>query len=289
MAQTSDEKGAALERAVAMIESTILERNPELRGHNFSIECRKTIVFRGVKHEIDIFVTIPRGDGYDSVFIFECKNTAENVGKNDIVLFTEKINATCAARGFVVAMGFGEYARAQAEQNPRIVLVEASENLASAEFLQGFQVDVSIDPNLVYAMRERGTALVVKPNDEDAVVYRGRQISFKSFIHRLVENLTDRRLEKADVKDLLPGIYTLTMGGNLHFPRGALVADGRDIEVMNCKLTVGFKRVRPKILCRFKVDGRGRYVEFEDIEISRGRSLTGIRAVALASDEKECG
>jgi hypothetical protein len=54
----------------------------------------------GVHYEIDIFVTIDLSNGYKSVFIFECKNWQEPVGKNEVIVLSEKIAGAQAQHGY---------------------------------------------------------------------------------------------------------------------------------------------------------------------------------------------
>src|ERR1035441_1861623 len=93
-----DEKGRELEIAVEAIEAVILESSPSLLGQPFKIERRKRINVGGVHHEIDIFVQVGAAKGYESTFIFECKNWEAPVGKNEIIVFSEKIDAAVAQR-----------------------------------------------------------------------------------------------------------------------------------------------------------------------------------------------
>lgn len=51
-------KGNALEDAVHLIEQTILSNNPATRDAVIMIEPKKIVIVDGVKHEIDIIVTI---------------------------------------------------------------------------------------------------------------------------------------------------------------------------------------------------------------------------------------
>src|SRR5712691_2164301 len=74
-ATNPQEKGNALENAVHAIEMVILRTNPATKDATITIEPKKIVVVDGVKHEIDIYITIDLGHGYKSVFIFECKNT----------------------------------------------------------------------------------------------------------------------------------------------------------------------------------------------------------------------
>jgi hypothetical protein len=93
-------KGNALEMAVRAIEATILRALPNYSEKTFRIESKKIINVGGVRHEIDIWVSVELGSGYDALFIFECKNWQEKVGKNEIIVFSEKISAIRAQKGF---------------------------------------------------------------------------------------------------------------------------------------------------------------------------------------------
>jgi hypothetical protein len=126
---TSAEKGEALEAAVRAIESVILKESPALREDTFVIESRKVLLVEGVRHELDLFVTVDHGQGYKAVFVFECKNwSASPVGKNEIIVFSEKIDAVQAQRGFFVAKSYTGDAEAQAKKNPRITLLTVTEH-----------------------------------------------------------------------------------------------------------------------------------------------------------------
>jgi hypothetical protein len=100
---TPQQKGNSLEAAVAAIEALILATAPGLREKTFLIESKKIVKVDGVRHEIDIFVTIDLGQEYKSIFIFECKNWKDAVDKNEIIILSEKVRATAAAHGYLVA------------------------------------------------------------------------------------------------------------------------------------------------------------------------------------------
>jgi len=97
------EKGNALEEAVHAIERTILASSPRHAEGTFQLEGKKIILANGVRHEVDLYVTASGGHGYESIFIFECKNWEKKVSKNDIIIFSEKIQITNAQWGFFVA------------------------------------------------------------------------------------------------------------------------------------------------------------------------------------------
>jgi hypothetical protein len=125
---TPGEKGRALEIAVETIEAVILASSPSLQGQPFTVERRKTITIGDVHHEIDIYVTVGAAKGYESIFIFECKNWADPVGKNEPIIFSEKIKAAVAQRGFFVAKEFTKDALGQAAQDPRMTTLTATEH-----------------------------------------------------------------------------------------------------------------------------------------------------------------
>src|SRR5207302_1522136 len=93
---TAAEKGDALEQAVRYIEGVIIGQFPGYSKDTFEIEGKKIVVVAGVRHEIDVYVRLRHGGGYDSVFVFECRNRQEKVSKNDIIVFIEKIRVTQA-------------------------------------------------------------------------------------------------------------------------------------------------------------------------------------------------
>ena len=125
---TAQHKGNALEEAVRAIEETILRTSPNVKDKTYRIESKKIINADDVHHEIDLVVTFDLGPGNKPVYIFECKNWQEAVGKNEIIIFAEKIAAAGAQRGFFVAKSFTSDAVAQADKEPRMELVIAAEH-----------------------------------------------------------------------------------------------------------------------------------------------------------------
>src|SRR6266478_9530034 len=123
---TPQDKGDALENAVAAIEEVIL-RSSACIGRKPIIGKKKIITVNGVRHEIDVSVTADLAPGYKPIFIFECKNWKEAVNKNEIIIFSEKIDVSRATSGCFVAKSFTTDAVNQAKQDPRITLLLAAE------------------------------------------------------------------------------------------------------------------------------------------------------------------
>ena len=149
--KTAYQKGSELEEAVKLLEQTILKSKPGLKDAPFLIESKKIIVKNGVRNEIDVYVEIDLGHGYKSVFIFECKNWKDPVGKNDIIIFSEKIKLTNSQKGYFVAEKFTKDARNQAITDERIELLELTINEAKK---RGFSyISGSRNPENVRAIK----------------------------------------------------------------------------------------------------------------------------------------
>src|SRR4051794_22040686 len=117
---TSNEKGNRLEEAVRRIEAAIVGACPGFSEGNFQIEAKKILIVQGVRHEVDICVTARLAPSYEATFFFECKNREEKAGKNDIIIFSEKVKVCGATRGFFVAKGFTQDAIAQVALDSRL-------------------------------------------------------------------------------------------------------------------------------------------------------------------------
>jgi hypothetical protein len=51
-------KGNTLEVALHYLERTFLYNNPAMKEADITIETKKIVIVKGVKHEIDLFITI---------------------------------------------------------------------------------------------------------------------------------------------------------------------------------------------------------------------------------------
>jgi hypothetical protein len=136
-------KGLQLEKAVELIERTILAGKPGLQGATISVEARKIIEVDDVKHEIDLFVTIDHGSGYKLIVIFECKNWKSSVDKDKIIVFARKISDAQAVKGYFIAKSYERGARAEAKRNKNIELLEVTdENAILPSIVEHFHIVV---------------------------------------------------------------------------------------------------------------------------------------------------
>jgi hypothetical protein len=61
------QNGKLLEKAVRLIQETLLENNPKLKGGQFTIELNKRPTVGGAHHEADVCVVTQPGTSYESI------------------------------------------------------------------------------------------------------------------------------------------------------------------------------------------------------------------------------
>jgi hypothetical protein len=213
-------KGRELENAVHAIESVILASAPVLREQSFIIEARKRINVGGVHHEIDILVKTEMAKGYGSTFIFECKNWEEAVGKNEIIVFSEKIHAVSANHGYFVAKSFTRDAEAQAQKDPTTSIVPERFHMtapASCKPSTTFRVAGSAGKNMM-------------PLDVQSTTIRlsGRDMSLKEYLDSWMEEVYADRLLMFGTADLPEGVHPLMASALRSFKAGECFIDGRE-------------------------------------------------------------
>ena len=261
--RTPAEKGDALHHAVLAIEQHILHTSPALKDKNFKIEDKKIIKVDGVHHEIDIYVSVESAPGYSAVYIFECKNWKDAVGKTEIIDFIEKINCANAAHGYFVAKSFTKDARAQADKSSRLTLLIATQNdpvglpipnefhgtltqVKSVElnlFRRGRKPDAEFEPVDIKTARSElnGVAIDLQPHvllwADEAV--NSDTLTFPS--HRFPVGDYERE-----------AVLTRT------FQVGTLIVNGRDIELVIVRAGYTVTICRPAILWSFDIESRGR-------------------------------
>ncbi len=102
MGKTARKKGDALEYAVRRIEETVLAHHPHFKDCDVTIESKKILVIQGVRHEIDVFVTINPRSNYPAQHIIECKNWKDPVGTAEIASLAIKREAVRASSASLI-------------------------------------------------------------------------------------------------------------------------------------------------------------------------------------------
>src|ERR1017187_6496765 len=213
-------KGHQLEEAVRAIEETILRQSPGLKEGAFRIESRKLIYADGVKHEIDLWVSVEIAKGYKSIFVFECKNWEDKVSKNEIIVFCEKIDVTSAQKGFFVAKSFTRDAVAQAAKDARIQLLTA-EDLPTemVEVPMQFHVIILEGSAIELAFKSRG----IRPDQPVTrikvmeVTLRGETMNIQELAKTFSEEAWQTRSCTFPSGTLPEGVYPVSAEGELLF------------------------------------------------------------------------
>ena len=274
----AQKKGDDLEDAVHAIEALILRTNPATKEATITIEPKKTIVVDGVKHEIDIYITIDLGKGYKSVFIFECKNWQEAVGKNEIIVFSEKVDAVQAQKGYFIAKKFGEYAQAQAKKDKRIELLIASDALASLppfiydfHFVHNTVVHSHIEFRLVPDPQRRGTPPVT---NESFVRYNNEDLLVGKFNERMQNAVVDETMNQQPTAAFSDGVYHYERSKTFVFQPDELSVEGNACLAVDAHVKWETRIIRPKIVSSFDIQKRGRTITFESVKLPSGGNIT---------------
>jgi hypothetical protein len=268
---TPKEKGNALEATVAAIEQHILGTSPALREKTFLIESKKIFTtVAGVHHEIDIFVTIDVGGGYESVFIFECKNWEDAVGKNEIIIFAEKIDATRAQDGYFVAKSFTKDACSQAATNQRIRLVEASEHEPTTAPLPfGFHslIMTPVHAEATFHKRDGGTQLKTIDVATAVAKLRGELIDLRGYLCKWAEDAASQDALSFRSERYPEGDYERSTEAKREFAERELTIDGMEIAWAETSVRYKATVVRPAVVSYFEVQSRGRVVSLAPMQI----------------------
>lgn len=259
------EKGNALERAVESIEAAILASSPNLANSAFRVEGKKILSVAGVRHEIDLYVTATLADQYGVVFIFECKNwEAERVGKNDIIIFSEKIRVANAQRGFFVAKSYSKDAIAQAELDARVKLLTAETLDPTAVMVPcGFH-GIATD-NFNVHVRFTG-------EDEDSTTERqcdlkeltlklgGQTTDIREFVNGLMKKFSDAAVNEFPSGSVEAGVHLVKFSGKHVFEPGFALLNERPTKSIDMDGTVDVRVAKGVVVSAFDVAGRGRGV-----------------------------
>jgi hypothetical protein len=220
--QTPQDKGDALENAVAAIEEVIL-RSSARAGTKAIVEKKKIITVEGVRHEIEVYVTVDLAPGYKPVYIFECKNWKEAVGKNEIIVFSEKINPARATSGCFVAKSY-THAVGQAKKDPGITLLLVAEHdpAGGDQVFQFFTRTPEMTKLDVTMFKLGGTGLNATPISQETSELRcsGKLVSLQAHLFKWSLTVCEKDL-KAFFEQAVPaGVYHRVVDQELRFKLG---------------------------------------------------------------------
>lgn len=290
MGDPSNEKGRSLEDAVALIEKTILETDPDLANRPMRIDLRKRVVVDDVPHEIDLWVELSGPHGYDSLFVFECKNWSDKVGKNEVIVLSEKVNAVQAQRGYLVAHDFTAGARAQAAKDPRVRLLEVREDeyewLTSPLTLNYCDVALG-DVSLVLGVSDQAQAGVRFDFATVEGVLDGKPIDLKAYLEEWRHKVVTDTAKKFRSYDHPTGAYQIQGSDGRLFAPGALTINGVAVGALKITVRPVMRVAWPRLVSSVEVLGRGRVLQLEPIMIGGGAVRASVVTLATASDPSD--
>jgi Restriction endonuclease len=262
---TAQEKGEALEAAVVAIEQHILQTSPASFARPL-IKRRKIIQIGGVHHEIDLHVTIPSASGYESTYIFECKNWQEAVNKNEIIVFSEKIDAAKASLGYFVAKAFTADAEAQAKKDPRLILLKATEHdpkevPVPVELFGRFpsltKVKVIISPRGSKGLNQNSIRV-----ENARATYLGKNIDLLPQVDAWTKEACDGEVATFNSTIAPEGVFEKVLDCELRFPSGDLIINEQDIDKISLHIEYKITVEKSKMVSHFEVESRGRCFRF---------------------------
>ncbi len=268
IANLSNAKGNELESAVRRIETAILSSNPSLKEKAFAIESKKWIEVGGVRHEIDIFVEVDVGHEYKANFIFECKNWAKSVGKNEIIVFSEKIKAASAQRGFFVAQSFSRHAVAQAAADARIQLLTADQVDAPVPFrfhfvsIDNIHAHVDLCEGYGTAIERTWEALDIRTAE---AFLDGERLDLKAYVDKWLIEERDNHTRSLQTDKLESGLYPQDVVAERAFEAGRLKVNGMVIGRVKISLRFDLSVAWPRVISNLEVRSRGRSIAFEPV------------------------
>lgn len=263
---SAQEKGDSLEDAVRSIEDNILRLAPGFAEGTFKIQSKRIVQSAGVRHEIDLFVTAVLPTGYEASFIFECKNWQAKVGKNEIIIFSEKVAAVGAQRGFFVARAYTKDAQAQAARDQRIKLLLAShvQPVVNMKFPQIVQThigntEVHVQFGLVQPSQE---TLASQPRlDEQVLRVRAQVMLAREYVNQWADKVRHEQVNNLHVSDMPDGEYTIPLSAQLAFADGEALLDDQPLRHLALTGTAAVTVIRAAVLSIFEIESRGRLLK----------------------------
>ncbi|HEY1936511.1 MAG TPA: restriction endonuclease [Candidatus Angelobacter sp.] len=280
------EKGNSLERAVGAIESAILQTEPSAKGKTFTLEFKKIIIVNYVRHEIDVYVTVHFAPGYVSVFIFECKNWAEPIGKNEIIIFSEKVKTIGASHGYFVGTNFTKDAIAQAKTDNRLTLLKATEHdPLQLSSLKAYAVGQKYLSYGATVWAKDGSQLVL--NDvSHQFPYQGTMTTLEQLLRDSIRKESKERLRDF-ASDKAAGTYDFDLEFVRHFSPGELEILGKDVEKINITAKTTVEVIPQPVISSFDIESRGRVISYAPINMPQGGVFQAQTILVYANEKKK--
>jgi hypothetical protein len=278
--------GRNLEAAAEAIERLLLAHRAELEGQEIVVTPRKRQVINGVLHEFDLWISA----GQAGLFLVECKDwSEEKVGKDEVIIFTEKLRVTNAIGGYVVARSFTRYAEAQARLWDGLKLQVFNNDLDSLNSLPSYHtVYNEITQGLNIVLFDSGDEV---PNPEQGFLYQGRHLSANQMTHDLLHRAINERISTVATGDLPDGPNQFTYDVTYSFEPGELSCDGKQLTTARVRVVFNttvehtsyvwhYNLVDRGVSVRYRSGTQGYTLEttFTQVTTDSGETQTGLTA-----------
>jgi Restriction endonuclease len=246
--------GRDLERAVLLIEKTILDEFGISKGR-ITLEPRKRVVSpEGVPDEIDLYVRVEHAPGYESVVLFECKDRSTPSDKADVETLRGKMERANASGGILVARGFTRGARALATRYSTMKLLLATE-VPVAAFLEQYEASYFQFRNVRFDVLSKHDLAQGNP-EEVPVTFRGSSTNLDTFARGLAMESASARIED---EPWPPDPY---FGQSYVMKPGEFAVGGFPALALTVQATIEAIPSAPIRVVGFEVEGRGKVVQF---------------------------
>jgi hypothetical protein len=265
----NNKPGTALEEAVEIIRTSILESDPRFKGTRFTVERRRILNVNGARHEIDVFVQTLPGSDLAATFIYECKDWADPVGIEAVHVLANKMETLQATRGFLVARQLTKDARALLDANPKLRHIRCSSEFAGPLNTVTLCHSVHDPIARTVSLRFRG----IPPSEHPTKLeWEGKTCSYNNQdtdLHAVIEPWFDELVaedtRKNAAKYLHEGTHSSTLTGRVEFQPGEFLFDGMDVEHLDIQGHYHITVTRQKPRFKFELDQQGRIVAFDQI------------------------
>jgi hypothetical protein len=254
--------GDRLEDAVELIERQML-REYESQG-KVTFERNKVAIIDGARYEADLLVGIRHPVGYETTYLFECKNWKRVAGKNEVVKVNDAIEAFGAQRGYLVAKRFSKDAKAKQHKCPRVLFLLASEmsTLIPHPFVRTI--------TMLASAQIRATFSVRLPDEEEAppltptsVVRHGGVERMASDWLQPIANAMIAAGRGKNTGPLAEGKHLLVEEETYGFKKGELFVDGYACAGVRIHVEQPFWCAPATTSMKFAIEGRGEAVQLK--------------------------
>jgi hypothetical protein len=260
MITSNKEKGKSLEEAVHAIESFIFASEPSLKHSTIVFERNKIVTLKGARSEIDLYANINLGKDYEVIYLFECKNWNKKIGKNEIIVFSEKIRELNAQKGFVMGKEFTKDAIERANQDGRIKIVKVKNEITLDTF-----------PISNFSSRILKSKMIIKGDIEkrsygwnEVFELDGKKTGLREIYDKLMIEFDDH-LHKCH-PELMLKEHIFEKEEIFPFESRRLTFEGKNIEGIKIEAEIKVTEIKPIVKSQFDIENRGRYctIQFND-------------------------